>query len=409
MTRPWRHVRGLYLDLFHTRQLRFYRSRCFQFVPPRTSRLISFQPSPCHRQALPASGFEIIDHSRLVEEETLPGYFPEKYYPVSLGQVLHQRYRVVGKLGYGTTSTVWLAYDQEESKYAALKLYVTGSERTQELRVYDRFDSIETDHPGKRLIRQLLGSFEIQGPHGRHLCLVHEPLGINLDEALEYFPQRKFSLETLKPSLRQILVAFENAEYTRPIPRKPLKDRHIYLTRRMLPSTGLPFLCDFGEARFIDEAGTPGEDIMPDVYKAPEVMLQMKWDCKVDIWNIAMVVWHLVTGAPLFKGRSADGTFQDDRVHMAEISALIGPPPAAFLKRSPMCKALWEDDGTWRNVVPIPDISLEQLAADITGEDTEGFLRFFRRMLRWLPEERPTCQELVYDPWLMKGLGDKRS
>ncbi|KAK2776347.1 hypothetical protein FQN52_003490, partial [Onygenales sp. PD_12] len=362
--------------------------------------------------------------------------------------------------------------------YAALKLYATGSERTQELRVYDRFDSIETDHPGKRLIRQLLGSFEIQGPHGRHLCLVHEPLGINLDEALEYFPQRKFSLETLKPSLRQILVAvyflhaqagiihtgkacgyfslpaedlralticmadlqiknlllgvresglfpeFENAEYTRPIPRKPLKDRHIYLTQRMLPSTGLPFLCDFGEARFIDEAGTPGEDIMPDVYKAPEVMLQMKWDCKVDIWNIAMVVravsmktllmpfadvWHLVTGAPLFKGRSADGTFQDDRVHMAEISALIGPPPAAFLKRSPMCKALWEDDGTWRNVVPIPDISLEQLAADITGEDTEGFLRFFRRMLRWLPEERPTCEELVYDPWLMKGLGDKRS
>lgn len=27
-----------------------------------------------------------------------------------------------------------------------------------------------------------------------------------------------------------------------------------------------------------------------------------------------------------------------------------------------------------------------------------------RRILRWLPEERPTT-ELIFDPWLLKGLG----
>lgn len=59
----------------------------------------------------------------------------------------------------------------------------------------------------------------------------------------------------------------------------------------------------------------------------------------------------------------------------------------------------------WKGIVPIPNITLEDLGSDITGGDREGFLRFFRRMLCWLPEDRPTCEELVFDPWLMEGLG----
>lgn len=29
---------------------------------------------------------------------------------------------------------------------------------------------------------------------------------------------------------------------------------------------------------------------MPDIYRAPEVILNMSWDYKVDIWNVGMVV-----------------------------------------------------------------------------------------------------------------------
>lgn len=61
--------------------------------------------------------------------------------------------------------------------------------------------------------------------------------------------------------------------------------------------------------------------------------------------------------------------------------------------------------GKWKDVVPLPDLTLEKLAVDIEGDDKEGFLRFLRRILRWLPEERPTAEELVFDPWLMEGLG----
>lgn len=56
----------------------------------------------------------------------------------------------------------------------------------------------------------------------------------------------------------------------------------------------------------------------------------------------------------------------------------------------------------------MPDTTLESLAVDsIKGDNTdkEGFLRFLRRILCWLPEERPDVGELILDPWLMKGLG----
>lgn len=33
-----------------------------------------------------------------------------------------------------------------------------------------------------------------------------------------------------------------------------------------------------------------------------------------------------------------------------------------------------------------------------------GFLRFLRRALKWIPEDRPTAEELLSDEWLMKGL-----
>jgi len=46
-----------------------------------------------------------------IEEETLPKYRPENYYPVSIGQVFSERYKVLAKLGFGGGSTTWLAQD----------------------------------------------------------------------------------------------------------------------------------------------------------------------------------------------------------------------------------------------------------------------------------------------------------
>jgi hypothetical protein len=46
-----------------------------------------------------------------IEEETIPDFKPSRYYPVRIGDIFQERYQVIGKLGFGVSSTVWLARD----------------------------------------------------------------------------------------------------------------------------------------------------------------------------------------------------------------------------------------------------------------------------------------------------------
>ena len=62
---------------------------------------------------------------------------------------------------------------------------------------------------------------------------------------------------------------------------------------------GRPVLTDFGEARLRE--GSHTGLIQPTQYRAPEVLLGLPWDHKVDIWNVgAMVsVTSSLNGSPL--------------------------------------------------------------------------------------------------------------
>ena len=64
----------------------------------------------------------------------------------------------------------------------------------------------------------------------------------------------------------------------------------IYLSRP-LPTTkgmGAPSLSDLSEARFDSPQNT--DLIMPDVCRAPEVLLDMPWSYPIDPWGFAMTV-----------------------------------------------------------------------------------------------------------------------
>lgn len=47
----------------------------------------------------------------IMDVESLENYIPGGYYPIMIGDVLHDRYRIVDKMGYGGYSIVWLSYD----------------------------------------------------------------------------------------------------------------------------------------------------------------------------------------------------------------------------------------------------------------------------------------------------------
>jgi serine/threonine-protein kinase SRPK3 len=57
----------------------------------------------------------------LLEEEHLEDFRKGVHYSMNIGDVFASSYQVVGKLGFGTTSTVWLARDMQYAQisYAA--------------------------------------------------------------------------------------------------------------------------------------------------------------------------------------------------------------------------------------------------------------------------------------------------
>lgn len=86
------------------------------------------------------------------------------------------------------------------------------------------------------------------------------------------------------------LEAFEKQELEFPGPRKIIGDRVIHTSRPLVDfqhRCDRPVLCDFGQARHIEG---PFRHIQPYQYRAPEVILEIPWDEKVDIWNVAVMV-----------------------------------------------------------------------------------------------------------------------
>jgi hypothetical protein len=45
------------------------------------------------------------------EEDSSTSYDANKYYPACIGELIHDKYCLVSKLGWGGNSTVWLAKD----------------------------------------------------------------------------------------------------------------------------------------------------------------------------------------------------------------------------------------------------------------------------------------------------------
>lgn len=60
--------------------------------------------------------------------------------------------------------------------------------------------------------------------------------------------------------------------------------------------------------------------------------------------------------------------------------------------------------GKWKGAPPLPNYTLESIEKRLEGDEKAEFLCFLRRMLCWMPDKRATARELLFDPWLMRGL-----
>jgi serine/threonine protein kinase len=241
---------------------------------------------------------------------------------------------------WNVVSCVRYADDRMISQGSLLTLKVCTWERdatklNNEIAISNYLKSIDADHPGKQLLRLVLHDFQISGPRGLHRCLLFQPLGISFTKFRKAFPENGLSMKLLQQSLQLILLGLdylhqanvvhtgmlyssawlslladenldispnnillgiqdtsvflevEEAELKHPSQRKVLPDRVIHTSQSVPITYGPPVICDFGSARLGDRFSG---DVMPGVYRAPEIIMGMEWDSKIDIWSVGVMV-----------------------------------------------------------------------------------------------------------------------
>lgn len=127
--------------------------------------------------------------SRLYGVEDVEDYQLGGLHPISIGDCFSEgRYRIVHKLGYGGSSTVWLARDEHRAdQLVALKAMRAdmSSERTSDMPELAIPEMLRLDLPPSVGIQTIHDHFHVQGPNGIHVLLVSPFAGPNIIAMLD--------------------------------------------------------------------------------------------------------------------------------------------------------------------------------------------------------------------------------
>ncbi|XP_012679631.2 pre-mRNA processing factor 4Bb [Clupea harengus] len=222
----------------------------------------------------------------------------EGYYRVNIGEMLDKRYDVYGYTGQGVFSNVIRARDAARAgQDVAIKIirnnelmHKTGLKELEFLKKLNDADPDDKFH-----CLRLFRNFE----HKLHLCLVFEPLSMNLREVLKkYGKDVGLHIRAVRSYSQQLFLALKLLKRCN-ILHADIKPDNILVNE----SKTILKLCDFGSASHVAD-----NDITPYLvsrfYRAPEIIIGKPYDYGIDMWSVGCTLYELYTGKILFPGSS---------------------------------------------------------------------------------------------------------
>lgn len=377
-------------------------------------------------------------HLPIIFKSHVTGFEPTKDLFLESGNVVAGQYLVEGELGSAAFSTAYRCID--------LNSEGSGPDGHEEVclkvikNTKDFFDQSLDEIKILELLRQTgkcqekaIVEMKTFFYHREHLIIVTELLRQNLFEFGKFIVDNDeepyFTLPRLSFITRQVLVALDFV-HSLGLVHSDVKPENILLGSY---SRALVKLIDFGSSCYLTDRQS--SYIQSRSYRAPEVVLGLPYDGRIDIWSLGCVVAEMFTG---------DVTFQNDSIvsMLSRIESICGPFPRHMIAQGRQsgrfftkCGLLFErtlqeddtaddtDHSATSGEDPVETFDIFQpkrttlatrlgFEADLMELSDAGkklskeqkqramFVDFVRKLLTIDPEVRPTAKQALEHPWI---------
>ncbi|PWA68661.1 protein kinase superfamily protein [Artemisia annua] len=337
--------------------------------------------------------YEVFD-LKIIHRKNRTGFEENKDLPIVINSVIGARYVVEEYLGSAAFSKVVQARDLQTGVDVCLKIiknekdfFDQSLDEIKLLKLVNKHDPADERH-----ILRLYDYFYFH----EHLIIVCELLRANLYEFQKYNRESEaepyFTMPRLQIITRQCLEALDYL-HGLGIVHCDLKPENILIKSYSRCEIKV---IDLGSSCF--ENDRLSLYVQSRSYRAPEVILGLPYNQKVDLWSLGCILAELASGDVLFPN-------EDVVFLLARVIGMIGPIDTDMLIRGQETSKYFTDEfdlyqineetNQMECITPI-EISLEE---HIQVSDTL-FIDFISKLLEINPKRRPTAREALKHPWL---------
>eukprot|EP00667_Euglena_gracilis_P004694 EG_transcript_4722 len=363
---------------------------------PNTYHTTGKKPSPPQSRKHPI--YEAFD-LKVIYQVHRTGFEEHKDYPIRMYDIIAGRYQILEYLGSAAFSRAVQCVDLKTGHLVCVKIIRNNKD------FFDQgLDEIKLLHylnangdPDENCVLQLYDYFY----HKEHLFLVCELLRDNLYEFSKFNRESGdelyFNLPRLQKITRQVLIALRFIHNLNLI-HCDLKPENILIKSYSRCEVKV---IDFGSSCFTTDHLS--SYVQSRCYRAPEVVLGLPYNQKVDMWSLGAILAELFSGRVLFHNDSIS-------TMMARIVAICGPFPEFMLKRARYSNRFVTRHGVlFERNKQSGQISYlypkKTKLRNRIGTDDPLFVDFIQQMLHLDPHRRPTAEEALQHPFLSHNYG----
>jgi dual specificity tyrosine-phosphorylation-regulated kinase 2/3/4 len=311
-------------------------------------------------------------------------YDDEKgYYRTFVGDQIAFRYEILHILGDGSFGIVISCIDHKLQIPVAIKILRRGAQFEENGRLEGRNLSILSSNGAQETIIQKFEEFIFRN----HYCIVFELLSVDLYQFLKQRHFQGLALNVLRRIAVQLLMGLKHI-HEEGLIHCDLKPENILFKISHKSSIKL---IDFGSACLKNEKTFTY--IQSRYYRAPEIILEIDYSEKIDIWSLGCILFELFTGCPLFMGN-------DDIDQLCRMIEAIGDIPAKMINLSPRKKELFDEKGRLllansQGIMP----GCNRISAQLRKVDSD-FVEFLNECLKLEPGQRFDANAALKHPWI---------